>query len=100
MNARLTTLLVPAMLLAAACGTGRIVPNDTAAPSSEPVSSGPVAAPAPAAAPTPQAVQPPATQPSASGSAGYSAYGDGAVELRRVGQFVQTSLTTPERLVI
>lgn len=98
MTARPLALLVPAVLLAAACGTGRLVPSDTAAPADEPPAARPVAAPPPESpAPAPATAPAPAPAPTTSG---YAPYGAVELDIRRVGQFTQTTLGTPERLVI
>jgi hypothetical protein len=88
-----------ALLLAAACGSGHLVPEDThpaAAPSSEPTAAAPAPAAEPAAAPAPQE-QP--SQPSSNVSA-YIPYDAGALPIRRIGQWSTSGIVTPERLVI
>jgi PrcB C-terminal len=91
------SLSILALLSTAACGSGRLVPADTAEPSYAAPSSTPVAEPAPAAQPAAQA---PAAQP-APPAAGYAPYdSSSSIAMRRVGQWSTSGITTPARLVI
>jgi hypothetical protein len=107
MTGRSLSLLV--LVSTAACGSGRLVPADTAEPAAAPPSAEPVAAPAPAGQPvaqapaatpdtTPGAVPvAPATQP----AAGYAPYdSSSSIAIRRIGQWSTSSITTPARIVI
>ena len=98
----MTRLPLPfALLLAAACGTGRLVPDDSAQPAAPPPSEPTaVTSPAPAAEPavTPSPQAPPA-QPQSQASA-YVPYDAGSLPIRRIGQWSTSGIATPERLVI
>ena len=87
-----------ALLLSAACGSGRIVPAPAGEPEAGPAPSEPtaVAPPAPAAGTAPQ---PAAPQPGASAYAPYDT-GSGSLPIRRIGQWSSSGISTPERLVI
>jgi len=121
-------LLLPALVLATACGSGRLVPSSgeptpsssappEAAPAPEPTTT---AAAPPAAAPQPDTAQPPAAAPApapapaetiapAPPPTAYSPYGAQPaaptqagipVQIRRIGQYSQSGLGAAERLVI
>jgi hypothetical protein len=109
MTHRPLVLFLPALLLAAGCGSGRLTPSE-----GEPT---PVAAPEPTASPAPSASPavtqaPPASGPVSSGTpdtlagqsgaVGYSPYGgEGTqVQIRRIGQYNQSGITVPQRLVV
>ena len=109
MTGRSLSLLV--LVSTAACGSGRLVPADTAAPAAAPPSSEPVAAPAPAGQPVAQAPAPtpapdttqgavpvaPAPQP----AAGYAPYdSSNSIAIRRIGQWSTSGITAPARIVI
>jgi hypothetical protein len=112
----MTRRLVGLMLLSAAagCGSGRLVPSESPEPSYAPSDPAPVSEPAPAAQPTPQAAAPapapaptaqapaPASDPNAAGYApsGYAPYGGQLIQIRRIGQYSTSGITTPARLVI
>jgi hypothetical protein len=101
---RSLALLFPALLLAVGCSGGTLVPSGGApTPEPEPASA-PASAPsdapavAPAPAPVSTAVPDTANQP---GVSAYVPYGGGtAVQIRRIGQYSQSGITAPERLVI
>ena len=84
------------VFLSSACGTGRIVPSDTAEPAAQPAEPTAVAPPAPAAEPTAA----PAPSPAPPGAAPYAPYGGEAVPIRRIGQYSNSGISTPERVVI
>jgi hypothetical protein len=115
-------LLLPALLLATACGSGRLVPSSgEPTPSSAPA---PEPSPEPAPEPTTTAAAPPAqapppdyspppaptpaettaTPPAATAYAPYgaqpSAPAQTPVQIRRIGQYSQSGLGAAERLVI
>ena len=101
---RSLALLFPALLLAAGCSGGTLVPSGGApTPEPEPASA-PASAPsdAPAVAPAPAPVSP--AVPDTTSQPGVSAYvpygGGTAVQIRRIGQYSQSGITAPERLVI
>jgi hypothetical protein len=113
----MTRRLVGLLLLSAAagCGSGRLVPSESPEPSYAPTNPTPVsepavatqpapqAAPAPAAAPTSQAPAPASSaDPNAAGYApsGYAPYGGQLIQIRRIGQYSTSGITTPARLVI
>jgi hypothetical protein len=100
---RSLALLFPALLLAVGCSGGTLVPSGGApTPEPEPVSA-PASAPtdAPAAAPAPVSTATPDTTTSQPGVSAYVPYGGGtAVQIRRIGQYSQSGITAPERLVI
>src|SRR5882724_7251914 len=98
MTPRSLSLLV--LISTAACGSGRIVPSDT-----EPASAPPEATPAaaPAAAPAPAAPAPQPAAPQATGApqaSGYVPYDAGTLQIRRIGQWSNSGITTPMRQVI
>ena len=101
---RSLALLFPGLLLAVGCSGGTLVPSGGApTPEPEPASA-PASAPsdapavAPAPAPVSTAVPDSASQP---GVSAYVPYGGGtAVQIRRIGQYSQSGITAPERLVI
>jgi len=105
MTGRSLSLLV--LVSTAACGSGHLVPADTAAPAAAPPSAEPVAAPAPAGQPVTQA---PATTPDTTPgavpvgpapAAGYAPYdSSNSIAMRRIGQWSTSSITTPARIVI
>jgi len=82
------------VFLSSACGTGRLVPSDTAEPAAQPAEPTAVAPPAPAAEPSP------APAPAPPGAAAYQPYGGEAVPIRRIGQYSNSGISTPERVVI
>ena len=98
MTPRSFSLLV--LVSTAACGSGRLVPSDTE-PAAPPPDATPAAAPAPAPtapAPAPQPAAPQATgTPQASA---YVPYDAGTLQIRRIGQWSTSGITTPARLVI
>jgi hypothetical protein len=113
----MTRRLVGLLLLSAAagCGSGRLVPSESPEPSYAPSDPTPVsepavatqpapqAAPAPAPTPTSQAPAPAsAADPNAAGYApsGYAPYGGQLIQIRRIGQYSTSGITTPARLVI
>jgi len=110
MTGRSLSLLV--LVSTAACGSGRLVPADTAEPAAAPPSSEPVAAPAPAGQPvaqapsgapdtTPAAVPVAPAAPAAQPAAGYAPYdSSSSIAIRRIGQWSTSSITTPTRMVI
>lgn len=87
------------LLLSTACGTGRLVPAGSsepdAAPPSEPTA---VAPPAPTTTATPQVA--PAAAPAPSGASAYAPYDAGSLPIRRIGQWSNSGISTPERVVI
>ena len=121
MTRRPLALLLPALLLAAGCGTGRLTPaGGGPTPSSSPE---PSAAPEPTTSPEPSAAPAPAPSPAVApapapgpvssatpdsqsggpGVSGYAPYGGSAgtpIQIRRIGQYSQSSITEPQRLVI
>jgi hypothetical protein len=113
---RSSVLLFPAVLLAAAagCGSGTLVPSSggsggTPAPEPAPAESPapPAAEPAPAGAPAPAPTPVTSTAPAPDTTGApptataYVPYGGGTgVQIRRIGQYSQSGITTPERLVI
>jgi hypothetical protein len=107
MTGRSLSLLV--LVSTAACGSGRLVPADTAEPAAAPPSSEPVAAPAPAGQPVAQGpvpdsthgTMPGATAPAPQPAAGYAPYDSStSIAIRRIGQWSTSSITTPARIVI
>jgi hypothetical protein len=99
MTPRSLSLLL--LVSTAACGSGRLVPSDTE-PAAPPPDATPAAAPAPApaAAPAP-AQQPAAPQATAAPQASaYVPYDAGTLQIRRIGQWSTSGITTPARLVI
>src|SRR5690242_7591740 len=88
------------LLSTAACGSGRLVPADTE-PASAPPDATPAAAPAPAPTPAP-APQPTAPQIAANPQTpAYVPYdAAGTLQIRRIGQWSNSGITTPTRLVI
>lgn len=107
MTGRSLSLLV--LVSTAACGSGRLVPADTAEPAAAPPSSEPVAAPAPAGQPVAQARPPDSTQAAVpvapalapQPGAGYAPYdSSSSIAIRRIGQWSTSSITTPTRMVI
>jgi hypothetical protein len=113
MTPRPLALLLPTLLLTAAgCGSGRLVPSQgepTPSSSPEPAAS-PAPAPSPAvaqapaapAAPAPGAGATPDSGASRPGVTGYAPYGGGGtpIQIRRIGQYSQSGITVPQRLVI
>jgi hypothetical protein len=104
MTGRSLSLFV--LVSTAACGSGRLVPSDTAEPAAAPPSSEPVAAPAPAGQPV-AAAAPDTTQgavpvaPAPQPAAGYAPYdSSSSIAIRRIGQWSTSSITTPTRMVI
>jgi hypothetical protein len=88
-------VLLSTALFSAGCGTGRLVPADTAEPAAQPAEPTPVAAPAPAAEPAA------APQPAPPAGAAYVPYDTaGSLPIRRIGQYSNSGIVTPERLVI
>jgi hypothetical protein len=98
---RSIALLFPALFLAAGCSGGTLVPSGGApTPEPEPASA-PAGAPAVAPAPVPVSTAAPDTTTSQPGVSAYVPYGGGtAVQIRRIGQYSQSGITAPERLVI
>jgi hypothetical protein len=98
---RSIALLFPALFLAAGCSGGTLVPSGGApTPEPEPTSA-PAGAPAVAPAPVPVSTAAPDTTTSQPGVSAYVPYGGGtAVQIRRIGQYSQSGITAPERLVI
>jgi hypothetical protein len=98
---RSLALLFPALLLAVGCSGGTLVPSGGApTPEPEPASA-PAGAPAVAPAPVPVSTAAPDTTTSQPGVSAYVPYGGGtAVQIRRIGQYSQSGITAPERLVI
>jgi hypothetical protein len=100
----MTRRLVGLLLLSAVagCGSGRLVPSGSPEPSYAPSDPTPVSEPAPAAQPTPQAAAPaPAPASTADpNAAGYAPYGGQLIQIRRIGQYSTSGITTPARLVI
>jgi hypothetical protein len=100
---RSLALLFPALLLAAGCSGGTLVPSGGApTPEPEPASA-PAAAPtdAPAVTPAPAPVSTATPDTSQPGVSAYVPDGGGtAVQIRRIGQYSQSGITAPERLVI
>jgi hypothetical protein len=100
------SLCVLLLVSSAACGSGRLVPADTAEPASAPPSSGPVAAPAPAGEPVAKAPQSAPDTASAvpvapAPAAGYAPYDSStSIAIRRIGQWSTSAITTPARVVI
>ncbi len=89
--------LTLALVLAAGCGTGRIVPATSEAPvGPPPAEPTAVAAPAPAAEPTKAA----APVPAPSGASAYVPYDANSLPIRRIGQWSTSGISTPERVVI
>jgi hypothetical protein len=104
-HSRSLALLFPALLLAAGCSGGTLVPSGGApTPEPEPASapaSAPTEAPAVAPAPAPVSTAAPDTTASQPGVSAYVPYGGGTtVQIRRIGQYSQSGITAPERLVI
>jgi hypothetical protein len=102
---RSLALLFPALLLAVGCSGGTLVPSGGApTPEPEPATapaSAPTDAPAVAPAPAPVSTATPDTTTSQPGVSAYVPYGGGtAVQIRRIGQYSQSGITAPERLVI
>lgn len=97
MTPRLLSFFV--LVSTAACGSGRLVPSDTE-PASAPPDATPAAAPAPttAAAPAPQPAAPQAA--GAPQATGYVPYDAGTLQIRRIGQWSTSGITTPLRQVI
>lgn len=84
------------LLATAACGSGRVIPNDAA----EPVD-GPVAAPGPASDAAPPPAAPAAPDAGAPAAAPYAPNDAGAsLPMRRIGQWSTSGITTPARQVI
>jgi protease stability complex PrcB-like protein len=105
MTGRSLSLLV--LLSTAACGTGRLVPVDTAEPAAAPPSPEPVAAPAPAGQPVAQAPAPTSDTTAAvvpvapAPAAGYAPYDlNNSIAIRRIGQWSTSGITGPARVVI
>jgi hypothetical protein len=98
---RSIALLFPALFLATGCSGGTLVPS-SGAPTPEPEpASAPAGAPAVAPAPVPVSTAAPDTTTSQPGVSAYVPYGGGtAVQIRRIGQYSQSGITAPERLVI
>ena len=86
-----------ALLSTAACGSGRVVPADTAPPATEPAAPATVAEPAPTS--DPRAVGAPDPAPSA-GAAPYQPYDVASLPIRRIGQWSTSGLAAPAREVI
>ena len=96
----------------AGCGSGRVVPSDSPEPDNTPSENTPgepmpQAAPAPTTAPAPQVTPAPAPAPapaaapaSAAPGAGYAPYGVQPLQIRRIGEYSTSGITTPARLVI
>ena len=97
MTRRPLALLLPTLLLAAGCGTGRLAPSQgEPSPAASPE---PSAAPAPA--PGPISLAAPDTTAPPPAAAGYAPYGGTAsVQIRRIGQYSQSGITASERRVI
>jgi hypothetical protein len=93
MTRRILSLLLLAS--AAGCGSGRVAPSDAPEPSEAPAQPTPVTAPDPAAEPDPQPAPPPA-----SGASPYAAYGGQTLQIRRIGQWSSSGITTPTREMI
>ena len=94
---------------AAGCGSGRLVPSESPEPAYTPSEPTAVAAPAPATEPAPQVSPAPAPapaptagapMPAAAPAAGYAPYGGQPLQIRRIGQYVASGITTPARLII
>jgi len=100
MTDRSLTFATFALILSAGCGSGRIVPADTAAPAGPPPSEPTaVAPPAPAGQPAAQRA-PLAPTLADTGASAYIPYDANAVPIRRIGQWSTSMISTPERLVI
>jgi hypothetical protein len=99
MTGRSLSLLI--LVSTTACGSGRLVPSDTAEPAAAAPSSGPVATPAPAGQPVARAPVPAGDTSAAPAVAGYAPYdSSSSIAIRRVGQWSTSGITTPARLVI
>ena len=88
---------------ATGCGSGRLVPSESPEPAYTPSEPTAVAAPAPAAEPMPQVSPAPAPAPAPTAAApasGYAPYGGQPLQIRRIGQYAASGITTPARLII
>lgn len=98
-----TTMSLLLLASAAGCGSGRMVPSESPAPSA-----GPAYSPAEPTAAAPTAVAPTAVAPPApttvapapqTGTTGYTPYGGQLLQIRRIGQWSSSGITAPARVV-